>query len=72
MGCRNVCLRHKPDWGKGEGRGRHTPRYTETTCWCSVCMTWLDKTKGLENFRCVCCHGKVRLIARHIPRRNKK
>lgn len=72
MGCNNVCHRYKPDWGKGEGRGRHTPRYTEDTVRCSVCMIWLNKLTGIENFRCKCCHGKVRIIARAHWRRHKK
>ena len=47
------------------------PTYSENTCWCKTCNMWLDKIKGLENFRCICCHGKVRLLAR-THWRNKK
>ena len=70
-GCKGICNRFKPSWGKGSGRGMHTPRYTENTCWCRTCNIWLDKVKGIENFRCICCHGKVRLLAR-TNWRNKK
>lgn len=71
-GCRDICKRFKPSWGEGPGRGTHTPRYTENTCRCSVCDIWLDMITGTTNFRCNCCHGKVRVVARAHWRRHKK
>ena len=58
-GCKGVCNRYIT-----QEKFRRAPSYTENTCWCKTCDMWLDKVKGLENFRCICCHGKVRLLAR--------
>ena len=65
-GCKGICNRYVT-----EEKFRRAPSYTENTCWCKTCDMWLDKIKGLENFRCRCCHGKVRLLAR-THWRNKK
>ena len=72
MTCKNICDRYRPNWGKGGGPGDHAPRYTEDTCRCSVCDIWLSILKGTENFRCKCCHGKVRILARAHWRSKKK
>ncbi len=58
MSCRGVCNRYKPEWEAGK------PRYTDNSCRCTVCETWLDTIKGTTNFRCNCCNGKVRVLAR--------
>ena len=67
MTCNNVCDRY----ATREKFRRGDSRYTDNTCWCKACNMWLDKTIGLENFRCKCCHGKVRILAR-THWRNKK
>ena len=68
-GCRGICNRYET-----VEKFRRAPTYTESTCWCKSCDMWLDKAKGLENFRCICCHGKVRIVARasHWLRRKKR
>ena len=66
-GCRDLCLRYKT-----QEKFRRSPSYTENTCWCKTCNMWLDREKSIVNFRCICCHGKVRIVARAHWRRHKK
>lgn len=51
--CNGICVRFKPTWQTG------TPRYTETSCRCTVCAIWLDTHTGTMNYRCNCCHSLV-------------
>ena len=72
-GCRDLCLRYKTtEKFRGQAGGI---RYSDSTCWCKTCQAWLDREKAIirmplatnpniVSFRCICCHGKVRLMAR--------
>jgi len=65
-GCRDICLRHKTTEKFERGF-----RYSDSTCWCKACNVWLDRETGIVNFRCICCHGKVRIMARAHWRNRK-
>ena len=58
-GCKDQCLKFKSKEKFVRG-----VRYSENTCWCKTCNIWLDKITGLIDFKCACCHSKVRIAAR--------
>ena len=68
--CKGICIRYKPRWKTG------TPRYTDESCRCSTCETWLETATGTTNFRCNCCNvlvttrPKIKLVARRRYQEN--
>ena len=55
--CHGVCHRYKPNW---VGMAAGSVRYSDTTCRCTTCGTWLIVESGTSNNRCVCCNVLVK------------
>jgi len=55
--CHGVCHRYKPNW---LGMAAGSVRYTNTTCRCTTCATWLIIESGIIGNRCRCCNTLVK------------
>ena len=55
--CHGVCHRYKPNW---LGMAAGSVRYTDTTCRCTTCATWLIIESGITGNRCRCCNTLVK------------
>ena len=55
--CHGVCHRYKPNW---LGMAAGSVRYTDTTCRCTTCATWLIIDSGIIGNRCRCCNTLVK------------